>query len=252
MARAVAPAGKGGKDAGAPESKAEVLAPGAPPLTREMMDRYSELFEWAFDVQLTAEQRAQVKDFAVQAWQSKSQENMDAVLEQVKTQQDLSKTPKDELGLLRQQIEPQLLTEYRREAKRDAMARWAVELYEVSHKVIAKGPPPLTRQMTDAYAEALCFAISEGAVIVRALLEQVSDLKILITSRQLLGLAGEREFVVPPLIVAPVIAPPPKSRKSTTTTTNALTRPILFVAFMRLISFVIVSPDVCCVSNRRV
>src|SRR3990172_3764878 len=42
--------------------------------------------------------------------------------------------------------------------------------------------------------------------------------------------------IMPPLIVPPVIAPPPKRRKSTTTMTKAMTRAVLFVAFMRLIS----------------
>lgn len=41
--------------------------------------------------------------------------------------------------------------------------------------------------------------VDTGAAAVRTLLERVSGLKILITSRQLLGIAGEREFVVPPL-----------------------------------------------------
>lgn len=42
--------------------------------------------------------------------------------------------------------------------------------------------------------------------------------------------------IMPPLIVPPVIAPPPKRRKSTTTMTKAMTRAVLFVEFMRLIS----------------
>lgn len=41
--------------------------------------------------------------------------------------------------------------------------------------------------------------LPEGAPIVRMLLERVPTLTCLVTSRQWLGLAGEREFVVPPL-----------------------------------------------------
>ncbi len=41
--------------------------------------------------------------------------------------------------------------------------------------------------------------VEEGATIVRTLLERVPGLTLLITSRQLLGLSGEREFAVPPL-----------------------------------------------------
>src|SRR5207244_3504492 len=41
--------------------------------------------------------------------------------------------------------------------------------------------------------------VEEGASVVQALLERLPSLKCLVTSRQLLGLSGEREFAVPPL-----------------------------------------------------
>jgi len=41
--------------------------------------------------------------------------------------------------------------------------------------------------------------VGTGAAAVRTLLDRVPDLKVLITSRQLLAIAGEREYAVPPL-----------------------------------------------------
>lgn len=41
------------------------------------------------------------------------------------------------------------------------MARWALAVYESSHKIIAPGTPPLTRQGTDAYLETLFFMTGE-------------------------------------------------------------------------------------------
>jgi predicted ATPase/DNA-binding SARP family transcriptional activator len=41
--------------------------------------------------------------------------------------------------------------------------------------------------------------VEQGASVVQALLERLSSLKCLVTSRQVLGLSGEREFVVSPL-----------------------------------------------------
>jgi predicted ATPase/DNA-binding SARP family transcriptional activator/transposase len=47
--------------------------------------------------------------------------------------------------------------------------------------------------------------VEEGAAIVRSLLERASTLTCLVTSRRRLGLAGEREFLVPPLPARPSI-----------------------------------------------
>jgi hypothetical protein len=41
------------------------------------------------------------------------------------------------------------------------MAKWALAVYEASHKVIAAGSPPLTRQSTDAFLDALFFMAGE-------------------------------------------------------------------------------------------
>jgi hypothetical protein len=43
----------------------------------------------------------------------------------------------------------------------DPTAKWMLAIYEAGHQPIADGTPPLTRQVTDAFAELMCFMIGE-------------------------------------------------------------------------------------------
>jgi predicted ATPase/DNA-binding SARP family transcriptional activator len=59
----------------------------------------------------------------------------------------------------------------------------------------------LLRQPTLLLLDNFEHLVSEGALVVRSLLDEVSTLTVLVTSRQRLGLAGERQFPVPLLPV---------------------------------------------------
>lgn len=146
--------------AGAARGQIPVLVPGQPPLTEETVGRFTEFFEWAFDVQLTVEQRQVLRKYAVDAWSQKKKSDMDDVLQLVQQQAELSKLDVPKRALVRAQIEPELLTQMRNQPN-EPMAKWALAVYESSHKVIAAGSPPLTRQSTDAFLDALFFMVGE-------------------------------------------------------------------------------------------
>jgi hypothetical protein len=137
-----------------------VLLQGQPPLTEETVGRFTEFFEWAFDVQLTVEQRQVLRKYAVDAWSEKKKSDMDDVIQVVQQQVELSKLDVQKRALVRVQIEPELLTQMRNQPN-EPMAKWALAVYESSHKVIAPGSPPLTRQSTDAFLDALFFMVGE-------------------------------------------------------------------------------------------
>jgi hypothetical protein len=137
-----------------------VLQQGQPPLTEETVGRFTEFFEWAFDVQLTVEQRQVLRKYAVDAWSEKKKSDMDDVIQVVQQQVELSKLDVQKRALVRVQIEPELLTQMRNQPN-EPMAKWALAVYESSHKVIAPGSPPLTRQSTDAFLDALFFMVGE-------------------------------------------------------------------------------------------
>lgn len=137
-------------------AQSPVLVKGQPPLTEEMVGRYAEFFEWAFDVHLTNAQREVLRKYAIDAWVQKKKSDMDDVTQIVQQQVELSKADPQQRSYVRVKIEPQLL-DLMRQQPNEPMARWALAVYESAHRAIAPGTPPLTRQSTDAFLEALFF-----------------------------------------------------------------------------------------------
>ena len=146
--------------AGLAIAQSPVLVKGQPPLTEETVGRLTGFFEWAFDVILTNDQRQVLRKYAVDAWTQGKKIDMDAIVQLGQQQVELSRLDAGQRGLVRLKIEPELLDRMRRQPN-DPLARWALALYESSHRAIAPGTPPLTRQSTDAFLESLFFMVGE-------------------------------------------------------------------------------------------
>ena len=82
------------------------------------------------------------------------------IVQVVQQQIDLAKLPADQRSYVRVKIEPELLAQMKQQPN-VPMDRWAPAVYEASHKPIANGTPPLTRQGTDAFLESLFFMVGE-------------------------------------------------------------------------------------------
>ena len=141
-------------------AQSRVLVQGQPPLTEETVGRFTEFFEWAFDVQLTVEQREVLRKWTVDSWTQKKTSDMNDVVQLVQQQTELAKLDAQQRGLVRLKIEPELLSQMRNQPN-EPMAKWALAVYESSHRAIAPGTPPLTRQSTDAFLDALFFQVGE-------------------------------------------------------------------------------------------
>jgi hypothetical protein len=137
-----------------------VVVPGDPPLTEETIGRFTEFFEWAFDARLTNDQQEFVRKYMVDSWTQKKTSDINDVVQVVQQQTELAKLPADQVRYVRVKIEPDLLAQMRQQPN-EPMARWALAVYGASHRPIANGTPPLTRQGTDAFLEALFFMAGE-------------------------------------------------------------------------------------------
>ena len=153
--------------------RSQVIVSGNPPLTEEMIGRFAEFFEWAFDVHLTNDQCNVLRTYSVDIWKKQTKSDMDAIVNVVQLQVELSKADPKRLAVVRASYEPQVLDSMRKQPN-EPMAVWALAVYESSHKVLAAGSPPLTRQTSDAYLEAVFLMLAEA----QGLPQELPDEKI--------------------------------------------------------------------------
>jgi len=132
--------------------------PGNPPLTKEMVDKGSQFFEWLLDAQLTVEQRAQFRDSLAESWKDHRQDEIDATVNVVNYQDQLSQKTPEERALVREVLRKKFL-DLMRQTPNDVLSRWVLDIYDSAHVPIADGSPPLTSQVADAYAEFVSFMI---------------------------------------------------------------------------------------------
>ena len=139
---------------------AAVLAPGDPALTEGMVGRLTSFFEWLLQAPVTVQQRTELRDNLVESWQKGDRADMDGMAEILGTEAEVAQHPPAERDLLREQLQPALLAELRKQPD-DKGARWVLGVYEAAHVPIAAGNPALTRQVSDAYAEVLAFMVGQ-------------------------------------------------------------------------------------------
>ncbi len=140
--------------------QSQALVRGNPPLTEEMVGRFAEYFEWAFEMRLTNDQVSVLRNYSVDIWKRHSPSEMEEISNVVRLQVELSKADRKQLAVIRANYEPQVLEALRKQPN-EPMAVWALAVYDSSHKVLAQGDPPLTRQVSDAFVEALFFILGE-------------------------------------------------------------------------------------------
>jgi hypothetical protein len=153
---------------GAPAANAQaegnpksLLAPGDPPLTVELSDRATDFIEWLLDVPLTTEQRQTIREALIETWKGPDRENVQGVLDLLQLEAQVKELGEPQRLALREQLQPALVQQLR-ESPQDEGARWLLAIYETGHQPIAEGDPPLTRQVTDAYAEFIGFVVAQA------------------------------------------------------------------------------------------
>jgi len=140
--------------------RGRVLVRGNPPLTEEMIGRFAEYFEWAFSMRFTNDQCSVLRKYAVDIWKKQSKDDMELISNTVLIQIELSKADPKQVAVVQASYEPQALEALRKQPN-EPLAVWLLTVYDSSHKVLAQGNPPLTRQVSDSFLEALFFMLGE-------------------------------------------------------------------------------------------
>ena len=134
---------------------------GHPPLTAELLNKATGFFEWLLDAQLTVEQRREFQDSLAQSWIEKRKDEIQSTVTVVQFSDRLDGMSQKDREAYRQVLQGKFLAEMRAQP-RSILARWVLNIYDSAHKTIARGNPPLTKQMVDSYAELVGFMLRQS------------------------------------------------------------------------------------------
>lgn len=143
-------------------TSATVVERGSPPLTRFMLDETNDFAEWLMQSPLTDGQKQTVEDELRGYWKKNARAEIDGIMKLLEARDKLAEMTPEKREVARQAILETAVAEWRKD-RTSAAARTMVEIYDQTHKPIAEGTPPLTRQSVDAFTEMLCFAACQTA-----------------------------------------------------------------------------------------
>ena len=66
--------------------RSQTVVAGSPPLTEETIGRFTEFFEWAFDVHVTNVQREVLRKYVVDSWTQKKTKDIGEIVDVVRQQ----------------------------------------------------------------------------------------------------------------------------------------------------------------------
>ncbi len=147
----------------------ELPIPGTPPLTKELVDKSIDFFEWMLDAHLTQEQRGLFQDSLAMSWKKHRQDDIDATVQLNRLKDEVMRKSAAEQKLVREALCQKILAQAQ-QSPNSGMLPWVLNVYYSAHRPIANGNPPLTAEMADAYVEFVSFMMQEslGRVIFRA------------------------------------------------------------------------------------
>lgn len=144
-----------------PTAPPVVIADGDPPLTDVIVSYFGNFLEWTLDATLSQQQRLEVRESLVTAWEDKDTETMTSTGEIVALMEQLPALAEADRNLLRQSLGAELLGSARA-APEDPGNQWLLGIYNSAHAPLAQGNPPLTRQVADAMVEMVVFMIAQA------------------------------------------------------------------------------------------
>jgi hypothetical protein len=137
------------------------IAAGSPPLTESMVSHYVAFLGWLLEIPVTQSFATAQRTRLVRGWSNPKE--VQTTLLMLKWQLDTARL-KDGTAhrdYARALAQPVLMKGLRAE-KTDADSRLLVEAFDVAHRPIVDGDPPLTRQASDAWTELYCFVNNQA------------------------------------------------------------------------------------------
>jgi hypothetical protein len=121
-------------------------------LDGESVAQYCQVLEWALDVRLSNDQKAEVDRMLRGYAERGDREQLEQVRSAVETQIELSAlTPAERRAACAKNLPGTMRKLDEDAAAGQYQARWTLRIYYAAHPATAPGPPPLTRDLADCW-----------------------------------------------------------------------------------------------------
>lgn len=137
-----------------------VLVPGSA-LTRGVVDQFSELIEWLFDLELTRVQGAALQELLIDEVKRGDKPAQEGTLSSIRFWGRVGRLNATDRRLVRAAYVPEFVANL--PGTKDKTDRWLLSVYQSAYPALTAGDSPLTRWDTDAYAEMFCFQNNQAA-----------------------------------------------------------------------------------------
>lgn len=106
-----------------------VLADGNPPLTQTMVNRLTSLLEWSLDVNLTNEERAELKNIVVSYWKNGDEKSVKSILDTLAFEEKLATASEENKQKIKPDLKKELLKVFRQD-KNEPLSRLLLSAFE--------------------------------------------------------------------------------------------------------------------------
>ncbi len=123
-------------------------------LTEEIIRDYIATVGYVYQIRFSDAQQAQLRRFLTGYWKNNDQARIRDTLQTVQAGEKIMQMPQQEREAFVKLLLPKAMEVVRKEAQRGAAdSRWLLDAYYEAHPPLAKGNPPLVREMIEAYIE---------------------------------------------------------------------------------------------------
>jgi hypothetical protein len=123
-------------------------------LTEEIIRNYTETVGYVYRIRFSDAQQAQIRRFLTGYWKNNDQARIRDTLQTIQAGEKIMQMPVQEREAFVKLLLPKAMEVVRKEAQRGAEdSKWLLNAYYAAHPPLAKGNPPLVRDMVEAYIE---------------------------------------------------------------------------------------------------
>lgn len=144
-----------------PPPDSRVIAAGKTPLTEGMSTRYVDCLAWLLELDFTSADRARLRAMLIDDWKKEKTADIKSDLDVLELDRQVQALKPEERDFIRRKLQPDVIKSLTADTQNEN-SQWLLKLFNEANRPIAAGDPPLTRRISDSFADLFCFILAEA------------------------------------------------------------------------------------------